>query len=94
MRNGFVQVDPIANPLLIANPNLDDPVVENHFSNSINRLEFTDKTPIDKGSPCRFLPAISPEQTTDELKGNDLCVPENDDSLNVNVKSDVKKLCK
>jgi hypothetical protein len=94
MRNGFAQADPTTNPLLIANPNSDKPVVENQFVNSINGPEFTDKTPLDKGSPCRFSPARSPEQVTDELKGNDPLVPVNDASLNVNVKSDVKKLCK
>jgi hypothetical protein len=42
MRNGFSQVDPIANPLLIPNPNLDEP-------------EFIDKTPLDKGLLCASL---------------------------------------
>jgi hypothetical protein len=90
MRNGFAHDDPTTNPLLAANPNLDKPVVENHFGNSINGLEFTDKTPLDKGSPCRFSPARSPEQVTDELKGNDPHVPVNGAS----VKSDVKKFSK
>jgi hypothetical protein len=90
MRNGFTQADPTTNPLLTTNPNLDKPVVENHFGNSINGPEFTDKTPLDKGSPCRFSPARSPEQVTDELKGNDPHVPVNDAS----VKSDVKKFGK
>jgi hypothetical protein len=88
MRNGFTQVDPTTNP------NSDKQVVENQFVNLINGPKFTDKTPLDKGSPHRFSPARSPEQATNELKGNDPCVPVNDDSLNVNVKSDVKKLCK
>jgi hypothetical protein len=88
MRNGFAQVDPTTNS------NSDKKVVENQFVNLINGPNFTDKSPLDKGSPCRFSPARSPEQATNELKGNDPCVPMNDDSLNVNVKSDVKKLCK
>jgi hypothetical protein len=94
MRNGFAQADPTTNPLLIANHNSDKPVDENHFGNSINGPEFTDKSPLDKGSPCRFSPARFLEQVTDELKGNDPLVPVNDSSLNVNVKSDAKKLCK
>jgi hypothetical protein len=94
MRNGFTQAGPTTNPLLIANPNSHKPMVESQIVNSINEPEFIDKTPLDKGSPCRFSPAISPEQVTSKLKGNDPHVPVNDASLNINVKSDVKKLCK
>jgi len=49
MRNGFSQDDPTINPLLIENPNLDKPVVQDQFGNSINGLEFTDKTTLNKG---------------------------------------------
>jgi hypothetical protein len=86
MRNGFSQDDPITNPLLIANPNSDKPVVEDHLVNSINGPKFIDKTPLDKGSPCRFSPEISPEQVTDELKGNDPHVLVKNASVNFDVK--------
>ena len=68
-------------------------MVKTQFVNSIHEPEFIDKTPLYKGSPCRFSPARSLEQVTAELKGNDPHVPVNDASLNVNVKSDDKKLC-
>jgi hypothetical protein len=94
MRNGFAQADPIANPLLNVNPNLDKLVVEIQFINSINEREFIDKTPLYKGSQCRFSTTRSPKQVAVELKLNDPHVPVRDASLNINVKSDVKKLCK
>jgi hypothetical protein len=94
IRNGFTQADATTNPLLIANPNSHRPVVEIQFINSIDGPEFIDKTPLDKGLPCRFSPARSPEQVIPELKEKYPHVPVNDASLNVNVKSDVKKLCK
>jgi hypothetical protein len=54
MRNGFAQADPIANPLLIENPNSDKPLVEDQFVNSINGPKFTDKSPLYKGSCVGF----------------------------------------
>ena len=94
MRNGFTHADATSNLLLIANPNSHRPMVESHLVNSIDGPEFIDKTPLDKGLPCRFSPARSPEQVTDELKGKYPHVPVNDASLNFNVKSNFKKLCK
>jgi hypothetical protein len=88
MMNVFAQADSTENP------NSDKPVVENQFVNSINGPKFTDKTSLDKGSSCRFSLAIFPEKVTDELRGNDPLVPVGDVILNVNVKSDSKKLCK
>jgi len=93
MRNGFIQADTISNSLSNTNPNSDQPVIEIQFVNSINEPKFIDKTTLYKRSPCRFSSAISPEQVTAELKGNDPHVPMNDDSVNVNVKYDIKKLC-
>ena len=94
MRNGFAQADPTTNPLLITNLKSDKPVVENQFVNSINGPQFTDKTPLDKGSSCKLSPARNLEQVTDELRGNDPHVPMDDARLNVNVNYDVKKLRK
>jgi hypothetical protein len=94
IRNGFTQTDTTTNPLLISNPNSDMPVVEIQFVNSIDGPTFIDKTPLDEGLQCRFSLARSPEQVTAELKGKYPHVPMNDASLNFNVKSDVKKLCK
>jgi hypothetical protein len=54
MRNGFTQVDPTANPLLIPNPNSDEPVVKSQV-NSMDKPEFIDKTPLDKGLLCGSL---------------------------------------
>jgi hypothetical protein len=85
MRNGFAEDDPTTNPLLIPNPNSDEPVVKSQFVNSIDELEFIDKTPLDKGLLHR-----SPKQMTAKLKGNDPHVPVNDASVD----SDVKKCCK
>jgi hypothetical protein len=92
MRNGFIQADTTANPLLIENPNLERPVVEIHFLDSINGPEFIDETPLDKGLPCRFSPGRSPEQVIFELKEKDDHVPVNDSSLKVDVKSIVKNI--
>jgi hypothetical protein len=94
MRNGFTQADPTTNPLLTTNPNLDKLVVEDQFGNSMSGPEFTDKTPLVKGSPCKLSPARFLEKKTDELNGNDPLVLVDDASLNVIVKSDAKKLCK
>jgi hypothetical protein len=94
MRNGFTQADPTTNPLLTTNPKLDKPMVEDPFSNLIKGPEFTDKNPLDEGTPCKFPPTSFPEKDTDELKVNDPLVPVNDVSLNIIVKSDAKKLCK
>jgi hypothetical protein len=60
MKTGFSQDDPIVNPLLTTNPNLDKPMVEDQFGNSINGLDFIDKTPLDKGLSCKFSLAIFP----------------------------------
>ena len=49
---------------------------------------------MDKELPCRFSPGRSLEQVIAELKETDLHMPMNDASLNIDVKSDVKKLCK
>jgi hypothetical protein len=83
MRNGFTQDDPTTNPLLIPNPNSDEPVVKIQFVNSIDEPEFIDKTPLDKGLLHR-----SPEQVTVELEGNDPHVPVNDASVETNVKKE------
>jgi len=94
MRNGFSQAIPTTNPLPTTNPNLDKPSFEDQFGNSISGLEFTDKTPLVKESPCKLSTTRCIEKNTDELNGNDTLVPTDDASLKVIVKSDAKKLCK
>jgi hypothetical protein len=69
-------------------------MVESQFINSIDRPEFIDETPLDKGLPCRFSPGRSLEQVIAELKEKDPHMPMNDSSLNVNVKSVAKNLRK
>jgi hypothetical protein len=85
MRNGFAQDNPTTNPLLIPNPNSDEPVVKIQFVNSIYKPKFIDKTPLDKGLLHR-----SPEEVIDELEANDPHVPMNDASVETNVKKHCK----
>jgi len=69
-------------------------VVEIHPVNSIDGPKFIDKTPLDEGLPCRFSPERSSKQVIPELNEKYFHVPMNDASLNVDVKSHVKKICK
>ena len=85
IRKGFSQTLPTINP------SLDEPLIKDQFSISIDRPDFTDKNPLDAGMPSKSSPTRFSEQETVQLKVIDPLVPETDASLNVIINPDVEK---